>query len=388
MFEIIDGYANSFKVKYVYLDKMFNGHLTDTTKNGKRIVNTANIYINFESLYNCIRNTHVEKYLRVANKKEVNEIYRNMISNFINIVAHYRNYFSKSKIKTNIFLYYNNIPQSRVEYNNTALVKGYREHFFKSLTDLDRITVNTIIRESIDFMKIITEYIENVYMVGTDSVESSLVPMIIHMENKHPANVNIIVSKDAYDLQYTNYNFLVISKFKNEPVLLTKRNVMKYMCFKNKFEPKRDINPLLLPFIVSCDGDRKRSIKGVSGYRFTKIYKSLESLYEAGYIYDEDEDTFKISNLAHVIHQSNFNFLNKEDIANQVVRNYRAVDFEYQYDVTSDVQKQKIFDQLSDKTDPDTLMDINDKYFADCPLMLMELNQYSKRNELLEEVQL
>ena len=73
-------YANSFKVKYVYLDKMFNGHLTDTTKNGKRIVNTANIYINFESLYNCIRNTHVEKYLRVANKKEVNEIYRNMIS--------------------------------------------------------------------------------------------------------------------------------------------------------------------------------------------------------------------------------------------------------------------------------------------------------------------
>ena len=96
-------------------------------------MNTANIYINFESLYNCIRNTHVEKYLRVANKKEVNEIYRNMISNFINIVAHYRNYFSKSKIKTNIFLYYNNIPQSRVEYNNTALVKGYREHFFKSL---------------------------------------------------------------------------------------------------------------------------------------------------------------------------------------------------------------------------------------------------------------
>ena len=52
-----------------------------------------------------------------------------------------------------------------------------------------------------------------------------------------------------------------------------------------------------------------------------------------------------------MIHQSNFNFLNKEDIANQVVRNYRAVDFEYQYDVTSDVQKQKIFDQLSDKTD-------------------------------------
>ena len=158
---------------------MFNGHLTDTTKNGKRIVNTANIYINFESLYNCIRNTHVEKYLRVANKKEVNEIYRNMISNFINIVAHYRNYFSKSKIKTNIFLYYNNIPQSRVEYNNTALVKGYREHFFKSLTDLDRTLSILSFGSLFDFMKILQSISKNVYMVGTDSVESSLVPMII-----------------------------------------------------------------------------------------------------------------------------------------------------------------------------------------------------------------
>lgn len=386
MFDIVDSYANSFKVRYVYLDKLFNGKLNETDKSGKQIVKTANIYISFESLYNSIRNTNVENFIKVANKKELNELYRCMISNFINIIAHYRKYFSRNKIKTNIFLYYNTIPEHRVEYNNTALVPGYRQHFFHSLTNLDRLTINGIIHESISFMKIITEYIENVYMVSTDSVESSLVPMIVNMENKHPANINIIISKDDYDLQYVNYNFLMITKFKNDPVLITKKNVVKYMCFKKKYEPKRIVNPLLVPFIVSCDGNRKRSIKGIKGIGFIRIYKSLEKLYEAGFLNDDDEDTFSINNIAHVINQSNYNFLNREDIANQVVRNFRAVDLEYQYDVLSDVQREKIFDQLTDKTDPGTLMDINDRYFSDYPLMLMELNQYDVVNEIREQL--
>lgn len=386
MFDIVDAYANSFKVRYVYLDKLFNGKLAETDKSGRQIVKTANIYISFESLYNSIRTTAVENFIKVANKKELNELYRCMISNFINIIAHYRKYFSKNKIKTNIFLYYNTIPEHKTEYNNTALVPGYRQHFFHSLTNLDRLTINGIIHESISFMKIITEYIENVYMVSTDSVESSLVPMIINMENKHPANINIIISKDEYDLQYVNYNFLLITKFKNDPVLITKKNVVKYLCFKKKYEPKRIVNPLLVPFIVSCSGNRKRSIKGIKGIGFVRIYKSLEKLYEAGYLNDDDEDTFGINNIAHVINQSNYNFLNREDTANQVVRNFRSVDLEYQYDVLSDVQREKIFDQLSDKTDPGTLMDINDRYFSDYPLMLMELNQYDIVNEMREKL--
>lgn len=386
MFEIVDAYANSFKIKYLFLDKLFNNKLTETNKAGKQIVQTANIFINFESLYNSIRNTTIEKFVKVATKKELNELYRNMISNFINIVAHYRKYFSKNRIKTNIFLYYNAIPEHKIEYNNTALVENYRQHFFSSLTDLERLTVNSIIQEAISFMRIITEYIENVYMVSTDSVESSLVPMIINMENKYPANINIIISKDEYDLQYVNYNFLLVTKFKKDAVLITKKNVIKYMCFRNKFEEKRLINPLLIPFIISCNGNRKRSIKGVSGFRFIKIYKSLEKLYEAGYLNDDDEETFTITNIAHVINQSNFNFLNRDDIANQVVRNYRAVDLEYQYDVLSDVQKEKIFDQLTDKTDPSTLMEINDRYFSDYPLMLMELNQYDIVDEMREQL--
>jgi len=52
----------------------------------------------------------------------------------------------------------------------------------------------------------------------------------------------------------------------------------------------------------------------------------------------------------------------------------------------SDVQKEKIFDQLTDKTDPSTLMEINDRYFSDYPLMLMELNQYDIVDEMREQL--
>ena len=72
MFDIVDAYANSFKVRYVYLDKLFNGKLAETDKSGRQIVKTANIYISFESLYNSIRTTAVENFIKVANKKELN----------------------------------------------------------------------------------------------------------------------------------------------------------------------------------------------------------------------------------------------------------------------------------------------------------------------------
>ena len=44
--ETIDSYINAFKIKYNYLDKLFNGKLNSSRCN----IDTANIFINFESL--------------------------------------------------------------------------------------------------------------------------------------------------------------------------------------------------------------------------------------------------------------------------------------------------------------------------------------------------
>ena len=381
MLELIDGYCNSFKVKYMYLDELFKGKLDEKVK-GKRLVDTVNIYINFESLYNRIRNSHIEKHIKDCTRKEIKSIYRNCISDFINVAAHYRKYFTNHKIKTNVIYYFNTIEDEFFDYNNSSLVDGYREHFFDSMNSIDRVTVNSLIREAIPFMRIIAEYLEDVYMLSSKRVESSLIPYLCMMENKFPSNLNVIITKDVYDFQYCNENALIISKSGNDPVILTKRNIMRYMRFKNKCKEEREINPILLTFILACTGDRKRSIPGISGFKFNRVYRALIELYDSGYIYDSNHETMNIANLCHVLNGKEYGVLKLSDVAVDILANYKACNFEYQYSVMSESQKDSIFDQIIDKSDPRALMDINDKYFEDYPLQLMELNNYDRNMKL------
>ena len=384
IFENIEGSLSSFKCKYMYMDKLFNGRL-EAKKNKSRLVDTVNIYINFESLCNTIRNKGVEKKLEVLEKKDSKLVYRQMISNFINVAAHYRKYFNRHKVKTNIIFYYNEIGEEYEDYNNSPLYEDYREHFFNSLHSLDRFNVNNMILDAIPFMHIITEYIEDVYFIGSKHVESSLIPFIFMMEGYLPCNMNIIVSKDVYDLQYCNYNCLVISRYASEPVLLTKRNVMKFLCYKNDMnveEMDRFIHPKLITFILACIGDKKRSVYPIRGLGFKTVYKQLLGLYDAGYIFDDDPDTMKINSLMHVLNKNESKLVKAESLASMIISQYQVMDLESQYRVVNDTQKKLLTDQMVDKTDVGALMDINSRYFEDFPLMLMELNQYNKNHDL------
>jgi hypothetical protein len=384
IFEYVDGSLCTFKCKYLYMDKLFNGRL-EAKKNKTRLVDTVNIYINFESLYNTIRNKNVEKHLEVMDKKDSKLLYRQIISGFINVAAHYRKYFNRHKVKTNIVFYYNEIGEDPEEYNNTPLYEEYREHFFNSLHSLDRFNVNNMILDAIPFMHIITEYIEDVYFVGTRHVESSLIPFIFMMEGYLPCNMNMIISKDVYDLQYCNYNCLVISRYANEPVLLTKRNVMKFLCYKNNMDVERMtsfMHPKLITFILACIGDKKRSIYPIHRMGFKTVYRQLMNLYDAGYIFDDDPDTMKINSLMHVLNKNESKLVNAESLASIIVSQYQVTDFESQFRVVNDTQKKLLTDQIVNKTDVGALMDINSRYFEDFPLMLMELNQYNKNRDL------
>lgn len=386
MLSAVSAYCNKFKIKYFYLDKVFNGKLHNGK--GKRAnVDTVNIFINFESLYNGFRNEHTEKHILSCNKKEVKACYRQCISDFINVAAHYRAYFTRNGIKTNIIYYYNEIPSEYIKYNNSALCDTYRNHFVDSLNNIEKVNVNAMVVECIPIMETIVEYLENVYLVSTKRVESSLIPMVINMESALPANINILITKDTYDFQYVNHNFLVITKNGDDPILLSSKNVIKYMCYKNikefDVEKERDyINNRLLPFILACMGDRKRSIPKVNRLGFKTVYKNLESLYKIGYIFDEDPETMSIGNLMHVINNESFVTRNKVDIGNRIMSNYRVTDLISQYSVMNNTQKNKIIDQLVDKSDIGTLMEINNKWFEDYPIHLVELNQY-KGNDMV-----
>ena len=206
------------------------------------------------------------------------------------------------------------------------------------------------------------------------------------MEGGIPSNINIFITKDEYDYQYCNYSGIIIRKHADTPVIITKRNLMHYLCWYHKVNTDKFINPVLITFILSCMGDRKRSIPKVKGFGFKTIYKNLVKLYEAGYLFDENEDTFGIQNLLSVLNQNEFVRREENVLANDIMANYRCIDLESQFRALNKAQKGKIIDQIVDKTDFESLMDINDRYFEECPIMLMELNQYKKNDNIRFDV--
>lgn len=379
--DFIERYCASFKIKYIYLDRLFKGKLDTVIKN-KRAVDTVNIFINLESLYNVIRRKDLEDIISTASKSEIKKLYRSAISGFINVAAHYREYFKRHKISTNFFYYFNEISDDYIEYNNTVLVPTYRKHFIESLLSLDRLTVNSMIVDLIPFMKIIVDYIEDVYIVSSKRVESSLIPYIILTENKFPANMNIVITKDTYDYQYCNSNCLIINKVKDEPLILTKYNVMEFIRLRNKCTESRRLNSLLMTFIFAFLGDRKRDIPGIKGIGYNKIHKELDNLYSIGYISDEEPDTMRYTNLITVLNDYGADIFKDEYFKEDVARYCKAFDFEYQYRVMSETQKDDILDQLTNKSDPTSLIELNDKYFEYSPLQLIELSNYKSRDEI------
>jgi hypothetical protein len=109
-------------------------------------------------------------------------------------------------------------------------------------------------------------------------------------------------------------------------------------------------------------------------------------LYDAGYIFDENTDTMNIQHLMHVLNDTSYTILKKENIATEIMSNWNAIDLATQYKQVSKTQIKKIDSQIEDKTDVAALMDINDRYFSETPLKLIELNQYNPREEIDREI--
>jgi hypothetical protein len=172
----------------------------------------------------------------------------------------------------------------------------------------------------------------------------------------------------------------VITRQGIEPILLTKKNLMKYLMVINEIdvETTRVINHRLLTFILACRGDKKRSLQTSKGLGFKTIYKQLLALYEAGYLLDDDPDTMSLQSLMHVFNKNGkFKYLqDAEEEIKQIIAKYHVIDFETQYRAINKTQKKQMEIQITNKTDPGALVEINERYFADYPLQLMELNQF------------
>ena len=368
---MLDYQFNSFKVKYIYLNKLFNH---ETFKN----IQSVNLYINLECLINGFHQPKFEEVLTTCTKVEINNYYKSFISNIINLAAHYRFYFTKSKIESAIIFYYNKFDSYKM-LNNTIYNDDYRKYYYNSYNNDKYTLMNSIITDGIPYAKTIADYIDRVYILSSDKVDSSLIPYIIKDDRKVKANLNMILTKDLYDFQYANHNFFLLYPDKEESCIIYKNNLMKFMRYHFNMDEEKikiDISPKLITFILSVLGDKKRNMKKVTGVGFKKIYKGLEKLYIKDYIDDSDPNSLSIEHLGELIKTNNgfFDIGIKRTIGN----NYFSIDLDKQYNILKPYMIDEILADVINKADGNGLKKLNDKVFSDYPIQLVELNNYYK----------
>lgn len=369
----LDAIFNLHKVRFSKLDILFKD--VDV----KSAIDRVNVFINIESIFHMFHNSYMEDQLTVMNNEELKDLHANIISNTINLAAHYRLFFTKNKIQTNIVFYMND-HNKYTQLNNTMHVKKYRSKYVFDYTEnAEYDLTNSVMESVVNAIENIVDYVDGVYFVRSDRIESSIIPMVMVDEKMINGQLNVMVTRDIYDLQYVNKKFLIVYPMKDdESRLVTETNL--YEVFRAKGELTTDYNlpTYLYSFILAVIGDKRRSIGKVKGVGFSSIYKNLSKLFKALDIGEEEYVSFEQLVLSI-----------KEDPANpagnreRVINNFMAIDIDRQTAMVSPAQKTSIETQIIDRYDATALRSINDRYFDTCPINILELNNYSKKTKPL-----
>lgn len=301
------------KIKYTTLTELFD----------KQITKLDTFIINIDSIL-----LDLHKFLDSIDKSTFigSEIISSAI---INIVAHYRYYFSINGWYPNIYLL------------------G------------DKNDNHSVIRYSLEIVSIILKYIDNTYFIDTSNLDTGLV--IKHFVSDK--SDNLILTRDEFDLMH-------LSKYTS--ILRSNRDKSKYYRYDNwqtvlckKYNEKyNEISWKLLNIILCFSGAHgRKGVKGL-GYRtmMKKIYNGLNNKLIINDRYSSIDDFISDMN----------SLLKKYDLTN-AISNFNLYDINSNYSkfITKATEK-RLDSYIEDKFSKKDLMTLNTKYFTGFNSLMLE----------------
>lgn len=342
---------NMYKIKYKKLEEMLSAKYIGLYQNCN-----VNLFINMENILISLSSPNIVEKLRVGNKGRNFQF----ISNVINLAAHYKRFFTKNGINIKIFLYVP-FPFSSMLQKNKAINSDYRDYYeYKFNNNTSNYELREMIESSIEMIKIICEYIEGVYFITSENLENSLIPAVI-ADNKNDKYFNFIISKDIYDYQYISKDFHILYPKGDFSLVISKHNLYDVITKDVLVRTNNDINVKFLPFILSIIGSKNRNIYNIKGFGVVKLLKLIDKLI------DEKVITNETTNI-HIL----IEFIN-EKFRTKVMNNFYCTDIDFQLLSLNTRDHYNIISQLKDKFDNVSLKKINDKYFTEYPLQLIEV---------------
>lgn len=343
----VEQLINMNYVKYSKLTEIINSAFVGSK------AEILNIYVDLYSILKPLYNSNCE----------ISD-YSMVTSCIINMCAHYRDFFYRRfGVNTKIFLVYS----ENCNFVNKQFYPEYNkknEELFKS-----NAMIYDMIKNNMEILEILCPYLPDIHFVKGTFETGAIIYDIICRNELVDNSPHMIITKDVYNYQLvpTRDNIIILrpKKFngQDDSYYINQVNLLDTYLRERKCEyrPKVLLMPGLLSLIMSLSSIPDRNIKSL--LNITSTLKSLEKA-----IFD-----YKILNG----HNSNIDLVHK-NIDNLKISSvslefrFKAIDIVFQQSVYMNTPECKSITFVN-LDDPETVKEINNKYFINNPLDLERL---------------
>ena len=359
--QIFNPFSSSFnilKIKYKDYDESL------TSKKFLEPIDKINVFINLETVFK-----HLTMIQELEKKLVLQRDFETiLISNILNLAAHYKRFFISNGLDTKVYLYHTDFDST--EFNQCKYNEDYRMYYlckynnnpkFVYLTDALKATI-------LPEVKIYCEFIPNLYYISAKNIEGSLVPLVI-AEND-PTRKNLIIGGEFYDTQYSFMkNFVNHFIHKGIGMYTITSSVPEYLKELTK-KSDDEINNLINDYnyygtycsLISVLGDRNRSIDGLSGIGPITLQKYIQDGIQRHEINHQTDNGEMLSDIFH-----------DKELKNEFLINYYCTSLMSMFSELNESEKISLLNQKQDRNDMNSLMSLNKTKFADYPLILEAL---------------
>jgi hypothetical protein len=302
------------------------------------------------------------KVNETINSLEIPERYL-LSSELINIVSHYRHFFwSRYGTATNYYVYYSS---EKAVYNG-LLVDEYRKQFYEKRIDnsLEYGSLNRMVRENLKLANVLSEYLPNIYFIDTKDMEPSVLAHYIMKNNQEDTLTNIVFSNNVVDHQLVNNDrTFVITMQSDKSKVIRKENLMDSLLKDSKKKSSTVLSSHLFVPVLALSGHKGYSVEGLKGMGKIKAVATLEKG-----LLDGTVSNTQYKSMSPITKGT----LSKPD-AKLVDANFNVLDYENQSQRISPKQLDNLKSQIDNKSDNQSLMEINHTYYEKYPLQIIEL---------------
>ena len=356
----MDIHFNSYKVRYQKMDQLLSPVIRSTE------IRSVNIFINFDDIFHKLHRPQVNVEFQMSGEHSGKRV----ISNVLNVIAHYRQWAVRKGWQTRVIGFYTSAIHGG--FKNKVFIPNYRKKFCDINHELngEYYFINQGIRDAEKLFKVISQYIDKVYVIDSRFLEPSIIPAWFSESVFNPS-WNIIISRDSYDMQYAYKDRWTMIYPKGDSTLVVDQsNLWNIIGEMEKIDNiPSDFDPRHYVLTMAITGDAFRNIPRIKRVGWKTVFKLLERVMP----YSEDHSFIGIQRM--LIDE----LISKNTTRESIENNINAIGIDGQVARIGEIDAVDLNMQVVDIPDYENLLELNNLYFSKYPINLPFLTEQRER---------